>query len=321
MTTPTADDAADLLYAGLPADFTAHRDELVRVARGAGKRDQAAAIAALRKPTVAAWLVNRLARERSDDVGAFTELGAALREAEAALQGADLRRLGQQRHDLVRALVAYARSLAQAAGQQVGEATLRDVEATLRAALADEAAAELVRAGRLTTALDPSGFGGRGDTADPDAAAPVRRGSAASDMASRQRDRRQPTGRQHGGRQRAGRQQGGAQELAHREQDRQRLADELSAAWAQAGAAAESRESAAAARKEARTRRDGSRRELRALQERLAALEREIGQAQAAADEADQQAELADREAAEASAAADEARAHVRDLQRRLDHL
>jgi len=56
------EDAVDALY-GLPLDeFTPRRDELVKELRGAGKRDEAAWVKALRKPSATAWLVNQLAR-------------------------------------------------------------------------------------------------------------------------------------------------------------------------------------------------------------------------------------------------------------------
>src|SRR5690242_10980815 len=49
---------AERLYAAEPHLFVAGRDAAVAAARAAGDTRGAAAIAALRKPTVAAWLVN-----------------------------------------------------------------------------------------------------------------------------------------------------------------------------------------------------------------------------------------------------------------------
>jgi hypothetical protein len=52
----------DDLY-GVPLDrFVPERAALVRALRSAGEREQAAAVAALRKPSVAAWAVNQLVR-------------------------------------------------------------------------------------------------------------------------------------------------------------------------------------------------------------------------------------------------------------------
>ncbi len=76
---------------GLPlADFTKARDELARRLRREGRRDDAEAVKALRKPTVAAWALNQLARRRPGDVERLLATGERLREAqEALLAGGD----------------------------------------------------------------------------------------------------------------------------------------------------------------------------------------------------------------------------------------
>src|SRR4051794_10181136 len=153
------DPTADALYALSPRDFTAARDERAAELRKAGDRDGAAAIKALRKPTVTAWLANQLVRRHGDEVGPLLDLGAALREATATLSGPQLRELSRQRHQVIAALVAQARRLAAAEGQPVTEDAARGLEQTLTAALAHEAAGELLRSGRLTDALVPGGFG------------------------------------------------------------------------------------------------------------------------------------------------------------------
>ena len=50
------------LYGMAPEDFTGRRGELVAAARGVGDRAAAKSIGALRKPTRAAWVVNRTGR-------------------------------------------------------------------------------------------------------------------------------------------------------------------------------------------------------------------------------------------------------------------
>lgn len=152
----------DKLYGLPPEQFTAARDALARAARAAGDRDLAGEVAALRRPTVAAWLLNQLARQRADEVDQFVALGVELREAAAALDaeraGDLLRDLSTQRRRLVRALVDQARGWAAQHGRRVTEDVLRSVEETLHAALADAEVARLLRAGRLTTAVSHSGF-------------------------------------------------------------------------------------------------------------------------------------------------------------------
>jgi hypothetical protein len=76
---------ADELY-GLPLEeFVAERGALAKRLRADGDREGATRVAALRKPSVAAWTVNQLVRSRRADVAAFTEAAEALRAAQAAL--------------------------------------------------------------------------------------------------------------------------------------------------------------------------------------------------------------------------------------------
>ena len=83
---PTSlEDAADLLYGMGREEFIGVRDALVKQVRAAGDRELATEIGGLRKPSVAAWVANRLAREYPDEVEGLEELGgfAARRPGEA----------------------------------------------------------------------------------------------------------------------------------------------------------------------------------------------------------------------------------------------
>ena len=153
-----ADEIADELYALPPEQFTAARNAHAREAKAAGDRETSARIAALRKSTVLAWLVNLLVRELPDEVGGFLDLGDSLREATATLSGPELRQLSGQRHRLVQALVRQARELARQAGYRITEDVARGLEETLAAALTDPAVAEQLRAGRLTSGMTATGF-------------------------------------------------------------------------------------------------------------------------------------------------------------------
>lgn len=151
--------AADELYGLTPKEFIAARDVKVKELRAAGDADAAREVAALRRPTVAAWLANQLVREHAEDIDPLIELGAGLREASAALSGPQLKELSKQRGQLVQALVRQARKDAHAAGQPVTEDAARGLEQTLHAALADEHAGELLREGRLAEVLQHDAFG------------------------------------------------------------------------------------------------------------------------------------------------------------------
>jgi hypothetical protein len=183
------------LYGADPDAFTERRKALVAAAREAGDRDSASAIAALRKPTRAAWVVNRLARAEPSAAGRLADLASELRAAEAAKDGRRLRELSADRGALIDALTADALA---AAGVPDPPSSLREeVTATLTAALADPATAAAFAAGSLTKAAQWSGFG-YGDFAAVDEPAPDgARSPGASDpapvdIASRRAGRARP---------------------------------------------------------------------------------------------------------------------------------
>jgi hypothetical protein len=153
-------DIARRLYEQPPDGFVATRAAAVATARESGDRDTAKRLAALRKPTVAAWLVNLLAVRRPDLLDELVELAAALRAAQRDLQGEQLRELSVQRRQVVSALVAEARRLAvEVEPSTAAKLPLADVETTLTAALADTDVAEQVRSGRLVRTVSYAGFG------------------------------------------------------------------------------------------------------------------------------------------------------------------
>jgi hypothetical protein len=147
------------LYALPPDQFVAARDGRAAQARKAGDRALAAEVKKLRRPTVGAWLVNLLVRERPSELNELITLGSALRDAQAQLDAGQLRSLAQQRHQLVSALVEQATAVAGDRGQAPGDGARREAEETLEAALADPDAADALRSGRLTVALRYAGFG------------------------------------------------------------------------------------------------------------------------------------------------------------------
>ncbi len=169
------DSVADQLYALPPGEFTAARNAQAKQARAEGDKELAAHIAALEKPTTAAWLVNQLAREMGDQLEPLIALGRDLREATSNISGEELRGLTRQRHRVVAALVQQARQLGAEHGTRVTEAVAGEVQQTLDASLADAEVADAVLAGRLTHAQEYAGFGapmGAGS------AAPARRTSS-----------------------------------------------------------------------------------------------------------------------------------------------
>ncbi|SDZ16491.1 hypothetical protein SAMN05421684_3159 [Asanoa ishikariensis] len=148
------------LYTAPPDGFVAARAELVAAAKAAGQTDRAKQLGKLRKPTVAAWVVNLLALRRPELVDQLVELSAALRSAQRQLKGDALRELTKQRREAVGALVKEAVALATKADPgNRGKLPVAEVEATLTAAVSDAEVAEQVRSGRLVRAASYAGFG------------------------------------------------------------------------------------------------------------------------------------------------------------------
>jgi hypothetical protein len=154
-------DIADRLYAAPPDGFVAARAEAAAQAKAAGDPAGAKEILKLRRPTIAAWLVNLLAIRRRDLIAEFTGLAAALRAAQRELRGDDLRELSAQRRAAVAALVTQARELATQADPALDPARLplAEVETTLNAAMSDGEVAAQLTAGRLIRAVTYTGFG------------------------------------------------------------------------------------------------------------------------------------------------------------------
>jgi hypothetical protein len=148
---------ADELYALAPGEFTAARNERAKSAKAAGDKELAETIGRLPKPSVAAWVVNLLARQRPDVVAEVIELGDALRDAQVDSDRGRLKDLSRQRQDLLKAVAAAGADLAGKSGLRVPPAAAAEVEQTLQAAMADPDAANAVRTGRLTRTLASTG--------------------------------------------------------------------------------------------------------------------------------------------------------------------
>ncbi len=146
----------DDLFAVELAEFVARRDALVKELKKAGDKAGAAAVKALRKPSAVAWAVNQVVRREPDDVTALITAGQAARDAQAkAVQGKDDGGLRTAARDW-RARI---QSLATAAARLAGDQYRDDAAATFEAASADGGLAEVLKAGRLVAAIEPSGFG------------------------------------------------------------------------------------------------------------------------------------------------------------------
>jgi len=149
---------AEELYALPPSEFTGTRNQWAKQTK-AEDPELSKRVGELRKPSVAAWVVNMMMRHQGDQMTQVLELGASLRQAQENLDGDALRELTRQRRQLTTAVTRQGRDLAHELGQRLTEAVADQVQGTLHAAMVDEDAAAAVRSGLLVSALTATGVG------------------------------------------------------------------------------------------------------------------------------------------------------------------
>jgi hypothetical protein len=287
-------EAAAVLYRLPPEDFTSARTQRVKALRDSGDTETAKQVAALRKPTVGAWLVNLLVADEPALGEQVTALADQLHTAQEQLSGEDLRALGRQRQALVSGLVARARGLAKDAGRAVTGSVLdTEVESSLRAALADPDVAREVLSGRLTHATEFTGFGPAAGSTQPrrsGGAAPAKKTAKAAGRPETAADRKRAAKRAQ------------LQERLRAAEEALEAAEDEHALAGKAKAAAET--------------------VLSSAEEQRDVLRTQLDQAQAAHDEAaerDEQARWRTKRAAAALKAAEAAVARARDAADRAE--
>jgi hypothetical protein len=246
--------AARELY-GLPlAEFTRARDELARRLRKDGRRREADAVKGLRKPTIAAWALNQLARRREPDVTRLLEAGERLRQAQAELLAGggreELDAAAAEERELVAALARDAAAIAADAGTGSSETLLEKLRATLHAVAADEELARQLAAGRVLRESEAVGVLGitpaAGAPPAPRRQPPKERGRPAREVREIERWLKAARGEERDARQRK---ETTARALARASERAARAADQLAAAQREENEAAAALEEA-----EARTR-------------------------------------------------------------------
>jgi hypothetical protein len=164
---------------GLPLErFTPERNALAKQLRADGRRDEAAQVAAMRKPSVGAWAVNQLVRTQRRAVKQLFTTGDVLRRAQSELlagrgDAGTLLEAAKRERAAVDWLVETARGLLSSGGRELTPAALDRVAETLHAAALDDDARALVQDGCLHQELRHVGLGDGGA-----AAAPARAGRA-----------------------------------------------------------------------------------------------------------------------------------------------
>jgi hypothetical protein len=157
-----ADDPVAQLY-GLPLEeFVPARNALARDLRKEGDKERAAEVAKLKRPSVAAWTVNQLARRNRKELDLLLDAGHRLRTGQVeALEQGDRSKFEAARRDherAVRDLVAAARELLANERGTSSDQMVSSIERTLRYASIDEAERPALASGRLVEEAKATGF-------------------------------------------------------------------------------------------------------------------------------------------------------------------
>jgi len=267
---------------GLPLErFVTERAALTKALRKSGSREQATEVAALRKPSVAAWAVNQLVRVHRREVAALFAAGDGLEHAQSELLtgGGDphaLRAAVERERGAVDELTESARGVLSSDGHQLTQTTLERVSESLHAAALDPDARAQVRDGCLTRELRHIGLGDSGAVSRP---VSPRRDPTRARARSKAADRGAPRASNRG--RKGASDDGGGSETqgAERQRAERRRAERLEAERADQLRAARKAETDArriAERAErklhtAQTRRDGAAQALRKAEDALAA--------------------------------------------------
>ena len=161
------------LYRAPLAEFVATRSALAGRLKKEGNATAAAAVTALRKPSVSTWLVDQLATQSPDQVRELLAAAWIVRHATAAGRSGDADAVRDASLRFRNALDAVGRKLrrvAEASGRGAADDMLRRAQLTAHAAaVGDPGKREGLLRGTLNVDLEPPGFGvpGPGDADTP----------------------------------------------------------------------------------------------------------------------------------------------------------
>ncbi len=153
------DELLDRLYQVPLSSFIEERKAAARALEESGQKEEAQAVARLKKPNVVGWVVNRLALGDQDGFASLVEAGEAQRLAQQEGDVAGIAAAGASRRAAIEALMKRASEELEASSYAAALATMQKIERTLetvavhgRSGLLDPAP------GRLERELEPPGF-------------------------------------------------------------------------------------------------------------------------------------------------------------------
>jgi hypothetical protein len=182
---PEVADPSDLYT--LPLDqFTPARDLLARSLRSQDRVDEADTVGKLRKPSVAAWALNRAARSHPELVERLRESHQALRDAGSV---EEMQSASGTRRLTVTALLEAAVGELRDDGRPDSAQTREKITSTLLAVATDAEGETQLEEGRLVRELEPSGTGWGDMGLTPIPVDPRRGATAAARQARSRADR------------------------------------------------------------------------------------------------------------------------------------
>jgi hypothetical protein len=184
----TLDEALDELY-GAPLDeFVAERKRLAQKLGG----EEGKELTKLKKPNVAAWVLNQLARRERRDVDLLLDAGHRLRQAQAGvLRGGEKESFEDARRkeaDVVKRLTKAAERLLRDARGTASASALAQINESLRAAAITEEGREVLARGRFVEPLRATGFDAFAGIDVPKPKSPARTKAKAESTADERRE-------------------------------------------------------------------------------------------------------------------------------------
>jgi hypothetical protein len=184
----TLDEALDELY-GAPLDeFVAERKRLAQKLGG----EEGKELTKLKKPNVAAWVLNQIARRERRDVDLLLDAGHRLRQAQAGvLRGGEKESFEDARRkeaDVVKRLTKAAERLLRDARGTASASALAQINESLRAAAITEEGREVLARGRFVEPLRATGFDAFAGIDVPKPKSPARTKAKAESTADERRE-------------------------------------------------------------------------------------------------------------------------------------
>ena len=145
MTDPASDDEIGKLFAVSPAAFVKERDAVVKALKAAGRRDEAASVAKLPRPSASVWAVNQMARQAPALVARLVAATARLQTGEHGNYAGAV----AEHREALKSLRFEAERVLEAGAIRATPDLLARVAHDLRAGVMDPETRSLIERGRL----------------------------------------------------------------------------------------------------------------------------------------------------------------------------